>query len=215
MTDSSTSTFRLILWPSIVTLAVSAVRLIGEQQGWFSTNSGGSGTWLGAFWFGLVFAVWFAFRLRRAGSAPRGARPWAWSMLSLLAIVAAFAFTLPAVIAANADEAGYAALRTSALAGIAGASIAAAVQFVVWPRLAWTLLVYAIPARLTVVALTWFAKHNEWDSHYTKFGPKGWEFDMEGTMSRAALMQMGFWVPITVVFGALLGVLLCGRKKKA
>ena len=63
--------------------------------------------------------------------------------------------------------------------------------------------------------MTWLAKHNGWDTHYTKFGPKGWTFDMEGTMTRATLMQLGFWVPFTIITGTLLGVVLFGRGKKA
>ena len=64
-------------------------------------------------------------------------------------------------------------------------------------------------------AITWLAKNQGWDTHYTKFGPKGWTFDMAGTMTRTAVMQLGFWIPITIVFGTLLGVVLFGRGKKA
>jgi len=212
--DSTTSTFRLILVPSIVTLLVSVTRLVGEVKGWFPAKSGGALHPLGIFWFGLAFALWFAFRLRRAGSAPRVARPWLWSMLSLQPIFVAFGATAPGLTDAEANEAGYAALRTSGLAVSAAAYVAMAVQFYVWPRLAWTLLCYAIPARLTVVALTWIAETNAWDTHYTKFGPKGWDRDMENTMVATSLMQLGFWTGVSVVFGVLLGGAVFGRRAK-
>jgi hypothetical protein len=212
-TPSGPSTFRLILIPSVVTLLVSVLRIVGERQGWFPTKEGGFGVWLGIFFFGLLFAAWFAYRLRGAGSGPRVGRPWLWSLLALLPVFVAFGLTAPGLLDQEANEAGYAALRTSALAAIATASVAAIVQFVVWPRLAWTLLCYAVPARLTVIALTWIAKDNEWDTHYTKFGPKGWTFDMEGTMSRTVLMQLGFWVPFTIATGTLLGIVLFARRR--
>ncbi len=215
MTETRSSTLRLILWPSVITLVINIVRAVGQHEGWFTKASGGGGALVGITWLPLVFGPWFAWRLRKGGSTPRVARPWTWSLLAVLPLVIGGALTVPALLDANADEAGYATLRTAALAAIAGAVIGAIRQFVVWPRLAWILLVYAIPARLTVVALTWFAKSNGWDSHYTKFGPKGWEFDMEGTMSRAALMQLGFWVPVAVLSGTLLGTALFGRAKKA
>lgn len=212
MTDATTNTFRLILGPSVLTLLISAARLVGERQGWFPVEAGGSGHWLGITWLGFLLGVWFALRLRRSGSMPRVSRPWAWSLASLLPIVAAAGLTVPAVMDAATDEAGLAALRTSALAMTAGALVAALVQFVVWPKLAWTMLVYAIPARATVIALTWLAKHNDWDSHYTKFGPKGYVRGMEDTMVSATIMQLGFWVPLTIVVGTLLGGLFCGRR---
>lgn len=215
MSSAGPSTFRLILAPSIVTLAVSVVRVVGEREGWFPTKEGGFGVLAGIFFVGLLFAAWFALRLRRAGSAPRVRLPWAWSLASILPVVIAFGLTAPKLMEQEANDAGYAALQTSALAGAAAAAIAAVVQFVVWPRLAWTLLCYAIPARLTVIAITWLAKSQAWDTHYTKFGPKGWTFDMAGTMTRTAVMQFGFWIPITIVTGTLLGVVFFGRAKKA
>ena len=219
MDDAATpSTFRLILIPTLLTLLVNVLRLVGEVNGWFPNASGGAFHFLGIFWFGLAFALWFAYRLRRAGSGPRVARPWLWSLLSLLPIVVAFGATAPGLMELEADEAGYAALRFSGICVSIAAYVAMAVQFVVWPRLAWTLLCYAIPARLTVVAITWIAETKEgapsnWDTHYTKFGPKGWDRDMENTMAAASLMQLGFWVGVTVVFGTLLGGLFFGRKR--
>ena len=210
-TAAAPSTFRLILVPSIVTLLVSVLRFVGETKGWFPVAAGGSATWLGITWFGLAFALWFAHRLRRAGSAPRGSRTWLCSVVSLLPLVAVAAWRVPNVLAMEGDEAGLDYLRATAIMFAVAGCFAAVVAFVVWPRLAWTLLVYAIPARLTVVVLTWIDKDQDLKLHYTKFGPKGFERDMEGTIVSASIMQLGFWVPFTIFAGTLLGVVFFGR----
>ena len=85
--------------------------------------------------------------------------------------------------------------------------------FVAWPRLCWTLLLYAVPARLTVLLFTWLAKDQGWDTHYTKFGEQGYEQDMTGTMIGASIAQLGIWVPLTIITGSLTGCLLFGRRK--
>lgn len=214
MTDSPGSTLSLILWPSVITLLVSVGRLVGEANDWAPTKAGGSGFWFGITWLGFLLGIWFAFRLRGEGSSPRVRLPWLWTLLSLLPLVAAAAWRMPITAELEQNEAGLDALRTTAITFACAASIAAAVNFFVWRRLAWTLFAYAIPARLTVIVLTWIAKHFDIPSHYTKFGPKGFVRDMEGTVVSATIMQLGFWAPITIVFGTLLGGLFFGRKPK-
>ncbi|HEB53038.1 MAG TPA: hypothetical protein ENI87_07285 [bacterium] len=76
---------------------------------------------------------------------------------------------------------------------------------VLWPRLAWTLLLYAAPSRALVVGITWLAKQQGWDTHYTKFGPTGIERDMAETLLSATLAQSGFWTPFTIVCGCVIG----------
>ncbi len=51
-------------------------------------------------------------------------------------------------------------------------TLGAVAMFFAWPRLA-LLLLYAIPARATVVGIALLAKDRGWDTHYTKFGPMG------------------------------------------
>lgn len=206
---------RLLLWPSLVTLALTVARLVAEVNRLVGSHSGGAGVLLGITWCVFLFGGWFGFRLARAGAGPRVRRAWLFALLALLAIVlAGFLFFRP-LLAADRSDATFALLRTAVLV-LAGTALAgAAVLFAVWPALAWLLLLYALPARATVVAATMLAKHLGWDTHYTKFGPPGIEVDAAGTLVSASLAQFGFWVPFTVVGGVLAGSLVAGRQGRA
>ena len=65
---------------------------------------------------------------------------------------------------------------------------------------------HALPTRLVVFLITWFAKVQGYDTHYVKFGPPGIERDLPETLLATALAQGGFWVPFTVVCGVAIGV---------
>ncbi len=212
MSDAKKTTLQLILWPSILTLLVNVGRVVGQKQGWITTASGGGFAWFGITWLGFLFGAWFAYRLRRSGSTPR--RAFWWPLLSLLAVLGVAVWQFSGIDRADTSEAAMEPLRNAVLSVTAIALAMALVQFAVWPRLAWTLLAYAVPARLTVLALTWLAKSQGWDSHYTKFGPAGIEREMAETMQSAAVAQLGFWVPLTIIVGTLVGCLLAGRPAK-
>src|SRR5678810_625763 len=82
MADSA-STFRLILWPSLITLAISVARTVAEVQGWLTNVSGGRLVPLGITWCIFVFGAWFGRSLSRAGSPPRVSSAWLWALLAL------------------------------------------------------------------------------------------------------------------------------------
>ena len=206
------STLRLILWPMLLTAAVSVARLLTERFGVVTTRSGGAFAWLGITWLGFVFGAWFAIRLRRAGSSPRVRAPWAWTTLALLAIAAVAAWQFRPLFDADRSEATFARVRSAVLVIVAVTVPVSLTMFALWPRLAWTLLCYAIPARLTVLALTVLAKVLEWDTHYTKFGPPGIERDLPGTIVAATIAQSGFWVPFTIVSGTFAGMWFATRR---
>lgn len=206
------STLRLLLWPSLLTLAVSIARLVAEVRGFVGSHSGGAGVLLGVTWLVFPFGGWFGWRLARAGKGPRVRRAWLFALLALLAIASAgFVFFRP-LLGADRSDATFAALRTAVLVLAATALAGAVALSVVWPALARLLLLYALPARATVVAATMLAEHQGWDTHYTKFGPSGIELDAAGTLVSASLAQFGFWVPFTVVGGVLAGSLVAGRQ---
>lgn len=206
------STLRLILWPSLITALVSTARLVAEVNGWVPPKSGGALHPLGISWLAVVFGGWFGLRLRRAGSAPRIQPAWPWSLIGFAAIVASVGWQFGPLLDAQPSEETFAKLRSAVLTLAAITSTLMAGMFVLWPRLAWTMLCYALPARALVVAFTWLAKQMDWTTHYTKFGPPGIERDMPSTMLSAAIAQGGFWVPWTVVAGFLLGATF-GRKR--
>ena len=68
---SKLSVGQLVLVPSLLTLAVTALRLYGELQGWspslFSREAGGGGSLIGIVWLGLYPAP----VLKRMESASR------------------------------------------------------------------------------------------------------------------------------------------------
>ena len=75
MADTSNSRIsitQLIFVPSLITLAVTLLRLVGELQNWpsvlFSREAGGGLAIIGITWLALVFGVYFA--LKRTISRP-------------------------------------------------------------------------------------------------------------------------------------------------
>lgn len=208
------ATFRLILWPSLLTLAISITRLVGEQQGWVTDESGGAGALLGISWCIPLFGGWFGWRLARAGSFPRGKKPWLWALLATLAFVGTMAYGFRPLLHADKSDATFELVRAAVLHGVLVGLAGACAMFFVWPRLACTLLLYGLGARATVVAITWYAKSQDLHTHHVKFGPPGIERDsMQETMVSACLAQFGAWVPLTIFGGMLVGC-LCARRPK-
>src|SRR5574337_2123095 len=58
---------RLILVPSLITLAVTIVRLVGELQHWsppfFNASAGGGAAVVGIVWLPIIFGPYFALKL--------------------------------------------------------------------------------------------------------------------------------------------------------
>lgn len=208
------STFRLLLWPSLITLAVSIARLVSEVNGWLTNASGGRLLPLGITWCIFVFGGTMAWRLARAGEGPRRRLPWLWALLALLAATGTVMWGFRPLLEADRSEATFALVREAVLRGVIVAIVGGLAMFAVWPRLAWTLLLYGLGARATVLAFTWLAKLQGWDTHYTKFGPPGIERDsMAETMTSAAIAQLGFWVPFTMIGGMVAGGLVARRRQ--
>jgi hypothetical protein len=197
----------LVWWPTLLSVAVSALRLYLEVQGEVPPASGGAFNPIGITWLVFLFGAWFGWRLGRAGSRPMLRPGWVWSLLAFLALAGVVAWQISPLDRTDRSDVAYQLLREAVQGIVVVAIPIAGATFAVWPRLAATLLAYAIPARLTVVALTWLAKHNGWDTHYTKFGPAGIERRVEETAYAASVAQLGFWVPFTVIAGSLAGCL--------
>ncbi|MEM7204957.1 MAG: hypothetical protein AAF628_32175 [Planctomycetota bacterium] len=199
------SNVSLILWPTLLTVAVNVLRLVLEVQGSHTTATGGAGAPLGISWFVFPVGAYVGWRLRRAGSAPRLRLAWLWSLLAMAALIGAVAAGFSGIDRADTSDAAYLSLRDTVTMIILAALALAAFAHVLWTRLATALLFYGVLARLTVVGMTWLAKDRGWDTHYTKFGPAGIEVDMGETLYAATAAQLGFWVSFTVVAGGLAG----------
>jgi len=203
----------LILAPSLITLAVTLLRLVGELQGWspafFGAEAGGGGAVVGISWLPFLFGPWFAVKLARAG-AWHGAlgRSLGWPLLGLALV------PLSGVIgtAAGLSQTGLGILGVFAVVSV----VAIPVAMRGWPELGRTLLAYAFAARVPVAIVMLIAMAGSWGTHYDAVPP---EFPQMGMFPRWLLIgllpQTTIWIAYTVVVGGLFGAVaakLAGRR---
>lgn len=202
--DRPAATLRLVLGPAILTLAVTALRLLGELFHWsprlFSREAGGAGALVGIVWLVPVFGVWFALKLARAGQGPRSAGRAAMQALGGIMVSVPLAGVLMNTLGLQ-PPASIALFAVASLLGIA-------VAWPGWPELAKTLALYGLLARIPVALLMLVALFAEWGTHYEK-GPPG--FPAMGTFATwfwiGLLPQLTLWIAFTVAVGMLFGAL--------
>ncbi|GEM_PF-3461018 len=203
---------KVLLFAVAASLAVAVARFVGQVQGWIPTTSGGGLHPLGVSWLPFVFGPVFAAQLAREGSAPRWQRARLLGVSGFVAVVAVVMWKFAPIADLPKDAPGLQAATDSALFAAFVATLAVfAAQCALWGRLALAIVCYAVPVRLAVLALTAIAKKLDYDTHYTKFGPAGNEFDLATTVSTAAVAQLGFWVPFAVVCGFSTGTFFAKR----
>jgi hypothetical protein len=201
--DRHQSGVQLILIPSVITLVVTALRLVGELRHWspvlFNPAAGGIGSLIGITWLAPIFGAYFALTLTKQGDGPtRPGRAVVHGVLGLVAIV------LGSVLAAVFRVGYYGQLVTFCVVF----AVAAAIQYPAWPTLFKTLLAYAYAARIPVAVLMFFAMRGNWGTHYDAVPP-----DSPPTINAfwpkyfwlAFLPQMIAWVGFTVWIGSLFG----------
>jgi hypothetical protein len=205
---------RLILVPALITLAVTALRLVGELAHWnpvfFSRQAGGAGAIVGIVWLVPIFGVYFARKLLAAGEGPAGAgRALGLGFLGLLFVPAAI-FLGQALKLSLIPM-----LPILAASSLLGAFVASRG----WPALGRVLGAYALAARIPVALLMLVAMKANWGTHY-ELGPPG--MPAMGLLARWALIgllpQLTFWIAFTVVVGAIFGsvaALIGGRARSA
>lgn len=189
----------LILVPSLVTLAVTILRLVGELQDWspalFSKAPGGGGALVGISWLIIVFGFYFGWRLTRMGLGTES--PGKVAGLALLVVVAATLVTWAA------SQAGQNALFGAfVLSAIAAVTLTARL----WPALWKTLVAYAFAARIPVALVALFGMLGNWGTHYDVAPP---EFAASSTLVRWLLIgllpQVTIWIYMTVLGGLVFG----------
>ncbi len=214
MSDKSSGITSLVLVAAAVTLVVTILRLVGELQGWnaalFNTAAPGPDSQPGL--FGITFLVpifgfWFGWRLRRGTGGPTHAGKVAlFYGLGALVLVGGFmAAIYTELIVMPTKEAPGVPAGMAWVLGLVLTSIVVALA--AWPRLSVALLVYAILARIPVVAITFLAVANGWDTHYDKLAPN---FAVPAGESKAmflAMPQFTFWIAFTVLIGGVFGCL--------
>jgi hypothetical protein len=203
MTSSArVSIGRLILIPAVISLAITLIRLVGELQNWsewwFSARAGGGGSPIGISWLVLIFGIYFALKLARAGEGP--ASNGRAVVFALIGVVVMFA----GGYIAFAPEPDFPGKR---IVGLLIIVASAAIQFSGWPMLAKTLLAYGYAARIPVAILMFFAMRGQWGTHYDVL-PPGFPPDLgfwSTYLQIGFLPQMIFWIAFTVTIGALVG----------
>jgi hypothetical protein len=203
---------RLFVIATVVTLAVTLLRLVGELARWspalFNRDAGGPGALIGIVWLIPVFGVLFALRLARDGQGP--ASVWkaaGWALLAFAINTAFFAGAFKLFPKSPVAQ--------LAIFGV-GSWIAIAVARLAWPALWRVLLAYGVAARIPVVVIMFLAIFLRWDSHYAKPRP---DFPPMGPWGlfgwTAVLPQMSLWIYLTVVGGLLFGAIAAGLRRLA
>jgi hypothetical protein len=219
MDKKSPNLLTLVLVPAILTLVVTVVRLVGELNGWnpllFGTATAGGGMAIvGIGWLIPIFGLWFGIRLQRSGNGARApGRSLVICLIAIAAVIGGFflCWQLDLIWMPDAQNPGEPRGMQWFL-GLMGLGVV--IAFAAWARVAWLLLVYALLARIPVLAVTWFAIRCGWETHYTKL-PPGLPMPAEGELfSILAMPQITLWPTTTILFGTLmagLGARLCGR----
>ena len=193
---------KLILIPSLITLGVTILRLVGELQHWtpmlFNPAPGGGGALVGITWLPLILGPYFAGKLIRSGHGPGGCnRAIGFAVLGLLIFfIGSFTAFAPVLRFPGRQAVGYM-LMIAALF----------LQFLCWRPLAQTLLAYAYAARIPVVIIMYFALRESWGTHYDAVPPEA--AALTGFYSKFLLVgvlpQLIFWIVFTVIVGMLFG----------
>ncbi len=206
--ESRQTTLGLVLWPALVSLAVTLLRLAGEllrwSPRWFSTQTMGiepSGvSWLiGITWLGFPFGIYFAYRLIRAGKGPGSFKKA--SLLALCGLLVMLTLETPVL---RLFRIGFPQILILIWLTMV---IAAALQYLGWPALFRTLLLYGLAARIPVAIIMLLAMAGNWGTHYDYVGTpfRSSMGFVAGYLWLAFFPQLIFWVSFTIVIGSLGG----------
>jgi len=203
----------LILWPALITLAVTLLRLVGELQMWsprlFSREAGGAGALVGIVWLVPIFGVYFAWKLAKAGLTPGAGRVIGHGALAFGLMV------LTAVVVSRTVSNQRAQFAVYLAASLAAAWIA----YRGWPALGRTLLAYGLAARIPVALVMLVAIFANWGTHYDVAPPNFPEMaPLVKWLMIGLVPQMFMWIPFTIYAGMLCGglaLLAVGRRREA
>ena len=212
-TNKGVNITNLILIPSVITLAITILRLVGELQNWspvfFSKKPGGGGAIVGIAWLAPIFGIYFALKLAGAGERP--ANPLKALLFAVLGVVIVVAgFVGSSLISKTPTPAVLVVVIVAFI-------IAGLVQQKPWPALFKTLLVYGLAARIPVAIVMLIAIHGNWGTHYDvppdeSFPAMTWFMKW---LMIGAVPQFLIWIPFTILSGLLFGsiaAVLAGRK---
>jgi hypothetical protein len=192
----------LILVPSVITLAVTILRLVGELNNWspfwFNKEAGGGGSPIGISWLVPIFGIYFAMKLARAGEGPSSSgRAIGFAFLGLAVFFAIFALGFVLFKRGNPGILGLM---------VVGSIAAILIVRNAWPAMFRTLLLYGLAARIPVAILMLIAMYGDWKTHYDVPPP---DFPAMHWLMKwlliGALPQMFLWIAYTIIIGLLFG----------
>ncbi len=211
MTNGSPSVGSMILIPGLFTLAVTLLRLIGELRQWNSTffgrAAGGGGAVVGISWLAVVFAVYFAVKVKRAG------QPMESRVKAIILNVVAIALFVGGTFTIFKESGG---LQSTGLLVLGLALITAGIVVM---RFAWSaywtvMMGYAFVARIPVIIVMYLAMRGNWGTHYDAVPPKEVFPTFAVKFAELALVpQIFFWIPYTVILCGLIGIIVAAIGK--
>lgn len=199
---SRISITQLILIPSVITLGVTLLRLVGELQHWptalFNRDAGGGGSIIGITWLALIFGAYFALKLARTGEGTPGAgRVIGFALLGL-------------VVSFGGGYLGFvmkAEFPGKIIIGLVLIVVGGLIPFLGWKALSRVLLAYGYAARIPVVILMYFAMRGDWKTHYDAI-PPDFPQDLafwDKYIQLGVVPQMVLWIAFTIIMGSLFG----------
>lgn len=206
MSVDAASIRKMVLWPAVITFAITLLRLAGELMNWspalFNRAAGGGGALVGISWLPPVFGILFALQLVRMGHGPAaGGRAVARALLGIVTTMAVIGIGIALKILGEGQ------FSLAGLLVFTGALAAgAAVAWSGWPDLGRTMLAYAFAARIPVAIVMLVAMLGNWGTHYDVAPPS---FPEMGVFMKwlmiGALPQFTTWIAITVLMGMVFG----------
>jgi hypothetical protein len=199
------STFRLVLVPGLITLAVTLLRLVGELNGWsrplFNSEAGGGGAVIGITWLVPLFGIYFAWKLHRSGAMNGSWRTLGYGALGAVAFLAV-SFGATMALGVDPNQPSLATLWITTAASV----VALAVVYFGTPVLGKVLVAYGLTARIPVLLVMLVAMLGSWGTHYDLAPPGVPEMSPIAKWFLIGVMpQLTFWMTFTVVVGALFG----------
>jgi hypothetical protein len=196
----------LVLWPALITLAVTLLRLVGELRQWspdyFSRLPGGGLAIVGITWLVPAVGAYLGWRLARAEvRAPSWFRLVGWPVVAL-----ALALGLGYGLERRLQPSWTGTLTLWAAVALP----VAVVSFLAWPALGRPLAAYAAAARVPVLLVMALAIWRRWGTHYDA-PPPGFPgmFPMARWLWTGLLPQTTIWIAFTLAVAtacAALGV---------
>jgi hypothetical protein len=191
--------WKLVLWPAVVTLAITVLRLTGElldgPPALFNRSVGGRGALVGIVWLIPVFSAFFGYRLAsQADRLPSLGRALGWDLaaLAVLASFLALGFSRPTASASQLLAIGV------------GSWAAIAVAWRGWPPLVATLLRYGFLARVPVTIVILLGILGNWKTHYDSPPPGLPAMGAVATwVAIGVIPQLSLWIAVTVVLGLM------------